>query len=239
MRILAIEGALARCSAAVLVDGALVATALAEASRGQPALLPPMVRDVLAQAGLDSLARIGGAMPGRPRRDASVLDAVAVGIGPGGFTGLRAAIALAQGLAQGAGLPLVGITTGEALLAALPAALRAGRATWAAVDNRRGRVVLEVFAPGADRPDAPQVAALDALPHADGPVLVLGDAAEVVAAALCARGDRAQAHAGLPNAADLARLAAAWLRAGVPLRAAVPLYAEPPAVTAPAPPVRA
>jgi tRNA threonylcarbamoyladenosine biosynthesis protein TsaB len=199
MRILAIEGALARCSAAVWADGTVVAAAATDAPRGQPALLPPMVRDVLARAG------------GAP-------DAVVVGVGPGGFTGLRAAIALAEGIARGAGCPLAGITTGEALLAALPPDMRAGRSVWAAIDNRRGRVVLELFAPDDAMPAAPLVAALDALPPTRGPVLVLGDAAE--------------AHPGLPDAADLARLAAQRLRAGLPPRPAAPLYAEPPAVTA-------
>jgi tRNA threonylcarbamoyladenosine biosynthesis protein TsaB len=219
MRILAIEGALARCSAAVWADGAVVVACATDAPRGQPALLPPMVADVLARAG------------GAP-------DAVAVGVGPGGFTGLRAAIALAEGVARGAGCPLAGITTGEALLAALPPGMRAGRAVWAAIDNRRGRVVLEIFAPGEATPAPPLVAALDALPPAHGPVLVLGDAAEAVAALLCARGDAAQSHPGLPDAADLARLAAQRLLAGVPPRPAAPLYAEPPAVTAarPVPP---
>lgn len=219
MRILAIEGALARCSAAVLADGALLAAAQAQAPRGQPALLPPMVARVLAEAGLAATA----------------LDAVAVGVGPGGFTGLRAAIALAEGIAHGAGRPLHGVTTGEALLAGLPAGVRAGRAAWAAIDNRRGRVVLEVFAPGQDVPGPPLVAALEALPAPGGPVLVLGDAAEAVAAALTARGDTADARPGLPEAPDLARFAAARLRSGQPMRGAAPLYAEPPAVTAPRP----
>ena len=219
MRILAIEGALARCSAAVLADGAVLAAALADAPRGQPALLPPMAARVLAEAGLSAAA----------------LDAVAVGVGPGGFTGLRAAIALAEGIARGAGRPLHGVTTGEALLAGLPPGMRAGRTVWAAIDNRRGRVVLEVFAPGQDVPGPPLVAALEALPPPAGPVLALGDAAEAVAAALVARGDPAEARPGLPEAADLARLVASRLRAGIALRGAAPLYAEPPAVTAPRP----
>jgi tRNA threonylcarbamoyladenosine biosynthesis protein TsaB len=219
MRILAIEGALARCSAAVLADGAVLAQATQDAPRGQPALLPPMAQSVLAEA----------------RLDAAALDAVAVGVGPGGFTGLRAAIALAEGIARGAGRPLVGVTTGEALLAALDPAVRGGRAVWAATDNRRGRVVLECFAPGDDSPAAPLVVALDALPPAPGPVLVLGDAAEAVAAALTARGDLAEPRPGLPEAAALARLVARRLAAGGPMRPAAPLYAEPPAVTAPRP----
>jgi tRNA threonylcarbamoyladenosine biosynthesis protein TsaB len=215
MRILAIEGALARCSAALWADGAVRAAAAADAPRGQPALLPPMARQVLAHAGIDATA----------------LDAVAVGVGPGGFTGLRAAIALAEGLAAGAGCRLLGVTTGEALLAALGPGARGGRAVWAAIDNRRGRVVIEAFAPGSDVPGAPLVAALEALPAAPGPLLVLGDAAAAVAGALAARGDAAEACPALPDAAAIANLAAMRLAAGAALRGAGPLYAEPPAVT--------
>jgi tRNA threonylcarbamoyladenosine biosynthesis protein TsaB len=218
MRILAIEGALARCSAAVLADGQVLAARSAEGARGQPALLPPMAAEVLAQAGLRATA----------------LDAVAVGVGPGGFTGLRAAIALAEGIARAAGVPLIGVTTGEALEAALPAGLRAGRATWAVVDNRRGRVVLECFAAGAATPGAPIVAAMDDLPPATGPVLLLGDAALDVAAALAARGDAAEALPGLPEASAVARVARRRIAGDLPPRDGAPVYAEPPAVRAPA-----
>ena len=218
MRLLAIDGALARCSAAVLEDDAVLAAASEDAARGHPALLPRFAAEVLARAGLAATA----------------LDAVAVGVGPGGFTGLRAAIALAEGIARAAGRPLVGVTTGEALLAALPEDLRAGRVVWAAVDNRRGRAVLECFAAVAEVPAPPVVAPLDDLPAASGPVLVLGDAALAVAAALAARGDHAEARPGLPESAALARVAARRLAGALPARGAAPLYAEPPAVRAPA-----
>ncbi|WP_137126460.1 tRNA (adenosine(37)-N6)-threonylcarbamoyltransferase complex dimerization subunit type 1 TsaB [Roseomonas sp. HF4] len=218
MRILAIEGALARCSAAVLAGGAVVAAEAAEAARGHPALLPAMAAAVLARAGLAATA----------------LDAVAVGVGPGGFTGLRAAIALAEGIARGAGVPLIGATTGEVLAQPLPEADRAARPVWAVVDNRRGRMVLEAFAPGAATPAAPLVALLDDLPPVAGSLLLLGDAAEAVAAALLARGDLAEARPGLPLAEDLARLAARRLAGHLPPRGGAPLYAEPPAVRPPA-----
>ena len=48
------------------------------------------------------------------------LDAVAAVVGPGGFTGIRAALALAEGIGLGAGIPVIGVTTGEALAAAVP-----------------------------------------------------------------------------------------------------------------------
>jgi tRNA threonylcarbamoyl adenosine modification protein YeaZ len=51
----------------------------------------------------------------------SRLTGIVVGTGPGAFTGLRVGIATAKGLAHGLGLPIVGISTAEALLAGLPA----------------------------------------------------------------------------------------------------------------------
>lgn len=50
----------------------------------------------------------------------SRLIAIVVGIGPGAFTGLRVGIATAKGLAHGLGLPIIGISTAEALLAGVP-----------------------------------------------------------------------------------------------------------------------
>ena len=48
----------------------------------------------------------------------SRLHGVVVGTGPGAFTGLRVGIATAKGIAHGLGIPLVGVSTGEALIAA-------------------------------------------------------------------------------------------------------------------------
>jgi tRNA threonylcarbamoyl adenosine modification protein YeaZ len=48
----------------------------------------------------------------------SRLTGIVVGTGPGAFTGLRVGLATAKGMAHGLGIPLVGVSTGEALLAA-------------------------------------------------------------------------------------------------------------------------
>ncbi|MCO6419353.1 tRNA (adenosine(37)-N6)-threonylcarbamoyltransferase complex dimerization subunit type 1 TsaB, partial [Siccirubricoccus sp. KC 17139] len=160
--ILALDASLARCSAAVAADGATRAARLAEGDRGHAALLPPMAEAVLAEAGLK----------------ATELAAVAAIVGPGGFTGLRAALALAEGIALAAGCPGIGVTTGEALAAALPPALRDAHEVWSAIDTKRGRVVLERFPAGAAAAAGPaETLAPDALPPPPPGLLLVGDAA--------------------------------------------------------------
>ena len=215
MRLLALDGSLARASAALWVEGAVVARRALAGDRIQPTSLPPMAEELL--------------------RDAGALDAVAVVVGPGGFTGLRTAIALAEGIALGRGIPVIGVTTGEALAAALPEALRAGREVWAAVDTKRGRLALERIAPGPlVASAAPVVLAERDLPRPEGPVAVAGDAAPLVAARLLARdADAVLTDSRLPDAAAAAGVAALRLAGRIPPRGAAPLYAEPPAVRLP------
>lgn len=219
MWILALDASLARCSAALLADGVPGPCRLLEGERGHAATLPPMVQAVLREAAVQPTS----------------LDAVAAVVGPGGFTGIRAALALAQGLALAAGLPMLGVTTGEALAAALTPAARAGRTVWSVIDNRRGRVVLERFAAGAAAPAAPPlVFDMADLPLPASSLALVGDAAEAVAAALAARGIEAEATASrLPDAAAAARVAALRLAGRIPYLAARPLYVEPPAVQRP------
>ena len=127
------------------------------------------------------------------------LSGLIVGTGPGAFTGLRVGLATAKGLAHALQLPIVGISTAEALLAAAP----------------DGEVLVQPAGP-SDRvltrhDEAPRILPGGTDPDLrDGERLVAVDLVDRAPEDAVARGDAA--HAGL--AASLLRAGAARLSAG-------------------------
>ncbi|HUB44449.1 MAG TPA: tRNA (adenosine(37)-N6)-threonylcarbamoyltransferase complex dimerization subunit type 1 TsaB [Acetobacteraceae bacterium] len=210
MLVLALDSALAQCSAAVVLDGVLCAVRQQPARQGHAALLAVIADEVLHEAGIASPA----------------LDLIAVTVGPGSFTGIRAGLALAHGIGLGAGVPVVGVTVGEALADSLP---HLGvRRLWTAIDSRRGRVFLE-------RDGAAIACDLGALPCPCHPVAVAGDAAIAVAARLAARGaDVMLTDARLPMPRHVAVAGARRLAGELPALSAQPLYVDPPEARLPA-----
>jgi tRNA threonylcarbamoyladenosine biosynthesis protein TsaB len=122
MKILAIDTATEACSAALAVDGE-VFERYEVLGRGHADRILPMVQEVLAEGGVALAA----------------LDAIAFGRGPGGFTGLRIAAGVTQGLAFGASLPVVPVSD-LAALAARAARLRGARHVLACLDARMAQV---------------------------------------------------------------------------------------------------
>src|SRR5213596_4397042 len=102
MLILAFDTATEIATSALVADGEVLGE---RASRAQT-----LLEDV------DALLRQGGAHPGD-------LDALAVGVGPGSFTGVRIGLAAARGLALSLDLPIAGVSTLEALAAGAPGAV--------------------------------------------------------------------------------------------------------------------
>lgn len=199
MRLLAIETATPVQSVALAEDDRLLAELSYEAKGQRGGLLLPAVDQVLKKAGVAA-------------RD---LDAVAVSVGPGSFTGLRVGLATAKGLALGTGAALVGVPTLEAL------AERYGHTsvtTCALLDAYRGEVYMAVFRRNGNAlerlsPDtvlAPE-AVKTALADVEGPVYLIGNGAaryrERLQAAL---GERAcvtdEGLCAVPSAAVVARL---------------------------------
>jgi len=93
-RILAVDTATEACSVALLCDGEIISR-FAISPREHTQKVLPMVEEVLLQAGVTL----------------HQLDALAFGRGPGSFTGVRIGVGIAQGLALGANLPMIGISS--------------------------------------------------------------------------------------------------------------------------------
>jgi tRNA threonylcarbamoyladenosine biosynthesis protein TsaB len=133
--ILALEPATTACSAALCAaDGSVVAQRLALDGPAHSQLLLPFVREVLEEAGAGWEA----------------VGTVAVGLGPGAFTGLRIGIATARALAQADGRAgLAGVPTLAAVALALADAPEsAGRRLVPLIDGRRREVFAAVFEHG-------------------------------------------------------------------------------------------
>ena len=126
MNLIALETSTEACSVAVLHGGALIER-FEIAPRRHAELTLPWADALLAQAGL-------------ARRD---LNLVAVGRGPGAFTGVRLGVSLAQGMALALDIPAIAISTLAAL--AMRAKADEGERILAAIDARMGEVYWATF----------------------------------------------------------------------------------------------
>jgi tRNA threonylcarbamoyladenosine biosynthesis protein TsaB len=131
MNLLALDTATESCSVALICGEAMIERSEI-APRRHAELILPMIDSLLAQAGIS-----------RHR-----LDGIAVGRGPGAFTGVRLAISIAQGLALGLDIPVVPVSSLAAL--ALDAPDQPGASILAVIDARMGEIYAGAFRRGAD-----------------------------------------------------------------------------------------
>lgn len=216
-RLLAIETSAESCSVALDVGGE-VREFFEHAPMKHAELILPAVSGLLAEAGIR----------------AADLDAIAFGRGPGSFTSLRIGIGVVQGLAWGAQLPVVPVSS----LAAVAQGAVAGqgpqsaspRRVLVAMDARMGEVFHAAFAVGADglveavgeeRVSAPGDV------HVDGEWVAAGNGFErYEALAALAEGASGRYPDLWPRAAAVLSLAGRWLASNEPLPAhrAQPVY---------------
>ena len=208
--ILAIETSSEMASCA-LINGAAISTRESSGVRTHSQSILPMVQELLAEAGV-TLAEC---------------DAIAFGAGPGSFTGVRTACGIAQGLAYGAGLPVLPLITLDAM--ALACRQQSGAADVLAVlDARMGEVYWAQYS-GATMIAGPALCAPgDVAPvPVDGALTACGNGFSAYPEAFAGRPYAAGALVDvMPHAREVAQLAVTAFAAGAALPAAQaqPLY---------------
>jgi tRNA threonylcarbamoyladenosine biosynthesis protein TsaB len=216
LRLLALETATDACSVALWTQGEVIER-FEIAPRRHVALLLPFVESLLAEAGIM----------------AAQLDGVAFGRGPGSFTGLRIAASMAQGIAFGADVPVLPVSTLAALAQGCVGECGA-QAVLAALDARMQEVYFGAYrvdtdglvnAAGEERVCAP---AAIVIPDGDG-WYTAGDGWGSYADIMQTRMTQppvGSLDTARPRAGDVARLAARlWEQGGaIAAELAAPVY---------------
>jgi len=209
MRVLALDTTLSACSVAFAVDGRIAAHSFEQLGHGHAERLMPMLEAARQDSGL-------------AYQD---LDLIAVTVGPGTFTGVRIGLAAARALALPHGIPVAGVST----LQALAWGAGPGSPVMAAINARKGQFYLQTFSGTLEPLSAAMLGmaedALRATAGTPGPWRLVGSGGP----ALTVLPHACEADvAGEPDAAAIARHAAA-LRADAAVgRPPSPLYLRPP-----------
>ncbi|MFY1713810.1 tRNA (adenosine(37)-N6)-threonylcarbamoyltransferase complex dimerization subunit type 1 TsaB [Tritonibacter mobilis] len=189
--ILGFDTSSAHCAAALLRGDSVLAQRREEMAKGQAERLMPLLEELLTEGGVTW----------------ADLDAIAVGIGPGNFTGIRISVSAARGLALGLDVPAIGVSSLEAQ------AFGQEKPVISSLDARRDHLYLQIDA------EHPGLFTTDNLPPLATGARCIGHRADEIAA----RCGGTVAVARYPMAEAIARVAATRL-AQPDLPAPAPLY---------------
>ena len=221
IKILAFDTAANACSAALWAEGEVVAARHEAMARGQAEALAPMIADLFGEALLPGDG-LGG------------LDAIAVTVGPGTFTGVRVGLATARALALPRKLPVIALTTIDAICWQTPAV---EGPVLVALETKREDFYVQLFGRDGEVAMAPAAMTVaEILPLLPPPPMsIVGDGSGRLEALLAETGRHGSRQLGdvMPVAAEFAALAARRFHDG-DLGGAEPLYLRPPSVTPPA-----
>jgi len=213
VRVLGIETSTRRGSVAAVLDGAVLGALAHEEQSAHAERVLSLIEVLLGEVGWTRAS----------------VDRIAVGIGPGSFTGLRVGIALAQGMALGLGRPLVGVGSLAALAHQAPGDERRVRVP--VLDARRGELFVAAYDAGGAELLAPAAVPIARVTELLGatlggtPYVLVGEAARLLGPSVASID---AAEAALPHATATARLGATLDPATAP---AEPLYVRGPGAT--------
>jgi tRNA threonylcarbamoyladenosine biosynthesis protein TsaB len=214
--VLAFDTAGPACSVAIGRGDSVLAHERRDMRHGHAEALLPMIDRVVAAAKLGP----------------DDIDCVAVSVGPGGFTGIRAGLAVAHGLTLATGARLFGVSSLAAVAALVPIA---ESRLLVALDSRRADLYVQLF----DRDGAPRTEPMAILPEnlagwvGDGVLRIAGDAAEAAAAALAQRPRIEIVPGSAPDACGVLAAVRHWPALADPI--GQPVYLRPPDVSLPKP----
>jgi tRNA threonylcarbamoyladenosine biosynthesis protein TsaB len=145
VRVLGIETTSRRGTVALIDGDNVVSTRVHEASSSHGEVMLPLIGELFAESGWARTA----------------LDRIAVGTGPGSFTGIRVGLALAKGIGLGLDRPVLGIGSLRAMCRTVPADRPGPRC--AVLDGRRDELFVAVYGIDGVELEAPKIVARSAV----------------------------------------------------------------------------